>query len=554
MAEITDRESLEVWVKTRPPADAILIAARSALRVLPTVHGLVENNIVHHRSAVLIRAFRGAAVANFVGVGSKTGSPALQVAAGHAAKFVVVHTNSAQAANAAAKAAEAAAYALRRDEQTIMKLHSAVVHSAIWAAEAADAADWPGGMWENISKDATTLESSLPQERRGIIPLWPGPLFGEAVFGLDRFGGAPSWARSPWLALKNHLLSVNEDWHVWTDWYDAIVEGRNQDPSFELAKALIPEEIWNQGPSVVNAEIARLIDQYQPTSHVVGGSIVGPALGQHLAPEAIEAETRPLALADFRYDKPAHTMRMVPFPEDVAALDSAARRDTVSEQLSVLRDLCLSLARDILLDKRQVPGSLRRDLNRYAREAALGLDDARPGWLRTLGNALLRAQQDREIGFGLGDYLHPKLDEIVRMHLRLEATVHAGMLNRMAPLSDAELLATPEETEAEIEAAIETMRSEEWRNLPRIPDEFPGMIEQQLEQLRAMTATIDLQPEGVERARLTRHREESYITLAATTARLVVRVLEWSGENRALSGAAVLTTLATGLMALIALV
>jgi hypothetical protein len=67
--------------------------------------------------------------------------------------------------------------------------------------------------------------------------------------------------------LKAAVLAANQSWEVWTDWYEARLAGDAADPpneALEVARATIPDEIWKQGPAVVNAEIKRLIDKFVP--------------------------------------------------------------------------------------------------------------------------------------------------------------------------------------------------------------------------------------------------------------------------------------------------
>ncbi len=79
--------------------------------------------------------------------------------------------------------------------------------------------------------------------------------------------GSPDWATDDWRALKAALLAANEGWEVWTDWYEARLAGDSGHPpdeALEIARATIPDEIWNQGPAAVNAEIKRLIEEHSP--------------------------------------------------------------------------------------------------------------------------------------------------------------------------------------------------------------------------------------------------------------------------------------------------
>ena len=83
--------------------------------------------------------------------------------------------------------------------------------------------------------------------------------------------GRLSLTEQAWRSLKEALLSANEGWEVWTDWYEARLAGDAAHPpieALEIARATIADEIWKQGPSVVNAEIKRLIDQVEESDEV----------------------------------------------------------------------------------------------------------------------------------------------------------------------------------------------------------------------------------------------------------------------------------------------
>ncbi len=69
-----------------------------------------------------------------------------------------------------------------------------------------------------------------------------------------------------WRRLKKTLIAENQDWKVWTDWYDDQLDGRVQDEERELAYVRIENALWDQGPASVNAEIKRRIEaQMSPT-------------------------------------------------------------------------------------------------------------------------------------------------------------------------------------------------------------------------------------------------------------------------------------------------
>ena len=88
----------------------------------------------------------------------------------------------------------------------------------------------------------------------------------------------PDWVVAAWPELKLALLSANEGWEVWTDWYGARLAGDARNPpndELEIARATIPDEIWRQGPAAVNAEIKRLFDLHTPKKIVVSTAAFG---------------------------------------------------------------------------------------------------------------------------------------------------------------------------------------------------------------------------------------------------------------------------------------
>jgi hypothetical protein len=102
------------------------------------------------------------------------------------------------------------------------------------------------------AEDAALFESGYSSIDLVRSPLWAN--------------GAPEWATEAWQTLKFALLGGDEGWEVWTDWYEARLAGDAGHPpneALEIARATIPDEVWKQGPAVVNAEIRWLTAQHE---------------------------------------------------------------------------------------------------------------------------------------------------------------------------------------------------------------------------------------------------------------------------------------------------
>jgi hypothetical protein len=152
-------------------------------------------------------------------------------------------TDVARAANDAADAAHAAAAA------------AAATRPATYSADAtyaAAASATSSSTWEAQSTDATRWDQGTTAFDIAGSPMWSGK--------------PPTAIADLWDEMKRDLLAAGEDWDVWTDWYEARLAGKRANKKLEIARATIPDEIWDQGPAVVNAHIKRLIEKHKRRS------------------------------------------------------------------------------------------------------------------------------------------------------------------------------------------------------------------------------------------------------------------------------------------------
>lgn len=134
-----------------------------------------------------------------------------------------------------------------------------ILHSANATTASADIVG--AGSWEAVSWDANQLPVEWTAARGAALlaaglhtrPLWPE--------------GSPPHASRDWKDLKA-VLPADEDWWVWTKWYEDCLAGRPPDQSLDFARAAIPDQDWERGPKHVNGIIARLTAQptYSPSS------------------------------------------------------------------------------------------------------------------------------------------------------------------------------------------------------------------------------------------------------------------------------------------------
>ena len=280
MVDFSDREEVRRWLDAIKPEKrrcevAVALAARAALRVAPQL-GQEQPRGKRKRERILstlvLPCLRAGALA---WVSSRypthldellTAAAAGSIAAG-ASDFDEVRAAVLTAA-ALARAVQAA-WALNDDEaadpmfDVTANAAAAVAFAGKIAADAAYvyayAADGAAYLTRAAARAAayTAADAAVIDSGRSAAELAGAPLW---------MNGAPRWAAEVWRDLKSALLAADENWDVWTDWYEARLAGDAAHPpneSLEVARATIPEEIWKQGPAVVNAEIKRLIAEHQ---------------------------------------------------------------------------------------------------------------------------------------------------------------------------------------------------------------------------------------------------------------------------------------------------
>ncbi len=240
---INDKESLEGWLRGQSRQVAVAIAVRAALRVAPlavralrykqSAEGLEEvatlASAVYRSCASARLAARYPVRANELRAEARVAASRAEGAAVSGAAVVVSAANSAASACYAALAVNSTAYA------------AASIAQAVAAASNADAS-YPNAfraIWEETRADVTSVQD-LGVITSSDLPLWSN--------------GTPEWASVAWSSLQE-ALPGDEDWKVWTDWYEERLRGVSRGEEYELVFASVPLEVWDKGPAAANVWI-----------------------------------------------------------------------------------------------------------------------------------------------------------------------------------------------------------------------------------------------------------------------------------------------------------
>jgi hypothetical protein len=255
---------LRSWLGTQPRHVGIALAARSALRVLPMI-GLPSAGALTLADAKIVQAhFRALSVA-WIAFGQYAGDRRLRITARAglaAAVSLPIGTFSTSLAASAARrsAAEAVRTLVNAGQRSTDALAAAISEAFSAEAEFPEAR----GVWA-LAGDVEFLagrDASLLSD----VPLW-----------LNR---PPTWAVPRWRDLKELLSDAEENWQVWTIWYDDRLDGRVNSLEREVAYVDVRDDLWGQAPAVVNADIVRRIEEYEPPP-------------QPIPPQDIQVEVQP---------------------------------------------------------------------------------------------------------------------------------------------------------------------------------------------------------------------------------------------------------------------
>ena len=267
---IKDERNLEVWLQAQPPEVAVIFAARAALRVLP-LHWRLANFAGSPQKFAnwTVPLFRAVALARAASR-YPTRASEIVVAAKAACTDIMAVINAVPESNsnagAAARVALNAASVACNPTPDFARIATASVLMAAWAQNAA--AD---DLWAAVAADVNFL--SVPGNDAALLAvssLWRERRVRRT--GRDSFGSSgtlerePEWASSAWRELVA-ALPKDQDWDVWTDWYEDRLKGAADPEEIELIYVTVPLEKWDEGPAAANAWIRTELERlYSPVT------------------------------------------------------------------------------------------------------------------------------------------------------------------------------------------------------------------------------------------------------------------------------------------------
>lgn len=267
MSDISSEKKLIAWMDGRGNDIAAAIAVRCALRAVPlAAHRMLSDDtasVINTSATLFLPTFRAIAVASVGGVWLSQGlegdahlnvSKVIQsaaMAALKAAQDIGTNNISNSLASAPAFAAGYASLALASNSSrsaTENCIDSAITIANLYGSD-------NKFLWAEISSDTSLFDAGKPPADILLQPLWSG--------------SPPADFASGWETLKFTLLKLDQDWQVWTSWYDdhllALTDHKRRPTieSLELERIQIADETWESGPKHINALIAELEAKYR---------------------------------------------------------------------------------------------------------------------------------------------------------------------------------------------------------------------------------------------------------------------------------------------------
>jgi hypothetical protein len=256
--DFSRREEVEHWLEGKSREVAVVFAVRAALRVTPLLAillGARGGDVPRVARDIILPVFRAIATRWAAGQYPNNHGPELRaavaadattaafVAAGATAQAILGAVRAAVDVAVAYNYAYAAAHAVAADAHAVVGVSNTAATAGVAAAAVVAAAAATA-----LAAEAELIDQGLSVAALASFPLWPKEV--------------PPWARDAWGRLEKALLEDNDDWKVWIEWYRARLEGRPLVEALEVARVMIPDEVWERGPRAVNAEIARLIGEH----------------------------------------------------------------------------------------------------------------------------------------------------------------------------------------------------------------------------------------------------------------------------------------------------
>lgn len=260
MTNIRNIHELREWLNHQPSDVPIAIASRALLRAVPLVADGLASLPSPTAGSVALSIFRACAVTRLAGLRYWPPQGPVHLATAFTYKTLRenhfpndhVYPNNIRSQPILGQIIRSATETAHGTANTL----SGQPDVGIWdSSHGIEAACPESTFWDALNTDATAIERGTAEVQLLRDPLW--------------LTSIPENVQQDKNTLFRTLVALDPSWCVWTDWYDDILRGATHSDArlliedLELARALISDEDWRQGPAQVNSLIAVLEAEYR---------------------------------------------------------------------------------------------------------------------------------------------------------------------------------------------------------------------------------------------------------------------------------------------------
>lgn len=248
MVDFSNQKEAEAWFSGKEKPVSVVMSARVSLRLIPLLADYLNRRLGAYENKkmnIILATFRRCHLAGISSTYSdkifddgklfRDASDALLEPKRYVSKRSKAYLARSVASIAVRVAGNTEVYALGASSSALIAVRA-------------------GYSEHELDLESELLDSGSTANEIGRLPLW--------------HSDAPYYLESQLSSLKSSLLAQNQDWDVWTRWYEARVNGEPSNKDLDLAIATIPNEDWEQGPAHVNKLIKALEDKFAPRANL----------------------------------------------------------------------------------------------------------------------------------------------------------------------------------------------------------------------------------------------------------------------------------------------
>ncbi len=243
------REEFESWLGAQPAEIALLIVTRAALRFFPTIKSSVEIADRLDDERFFLPLFRALVYSVICSRRQQSRALISEVGLKAALKVVEVSEVDSPFPHILEKIFQLYHPDYRQDKLTfeiLVILES--LQEEIWTEFSVtnenselfqEFGDGVFDDWQKISKSGNQADELY------LSKLW-------------KYANPPEEILTSWEGVRSTLENLHNNWSVWLNWYEAVLNGDPEHKSLEEVVLDVEDEIWDEGPEVVNSVLMKL--------------------------------------------------------------------------------------------------------------------------------------------------------------------------------------------------------------------------------------------------------------------------------------------------------